>query len=136
MQEYQPDRERLPTSTGFVEVQGGRLYYEVAGSGHPLVLFQGTDLLDHRLWDQQFTAFAHSYRVVRYDARGCGKSPSSTTPYTEASDLVHLFQALQIEKSYLLDFGVRSLLDFMYSHASFVEGLILVSPEIRTVLSF
>ncbi|HTI15985.1 MAG TPA: alpha/beta hydrolase [Dictyobacter sp.] len=43
--------------TGFAEVNGTTLYYEVAGSGHPLVLLHG-HLLNSRSWDEQFAVFA------------------------------------------------------------------------------
>jgi len=135
MQEDKPQTNPLALSTGFVNVDGGQLYYEVAGKGHPLVLFQGTNLLDQRIWDHQFTTFAHSHRVVRYDVRGFGKSPNSTGPYTHADDLAHLFQALKIEKSYLLDLGGSSLLDFVHKYAPSVDALILASPEISSAQS-
>ncbi len=35
---------------GFVEVNGGRLFYEAAGVGYPLVLIHRTSL-DTRMWD-------------------------------------------------------------------------------------
>ena len=41
------------TGTGFAEVNGGKLYYEVAGSGHALVLIHGGQM-DRRMWDEQF----------------------------------------------------------------------------------
>ncbi|MBA2394623.1 MAG: alpha/beta hydrolase, partial [Ktedonobacteraceae bacterium] len=43
--------------TGFAEVNGTTLYYEVAGTGHPFVLAHG-HLLDRRSWDDQFAVFA------------------------------------------------------------------------------
>ena len=54
---------------GFAEVNGTRLYHEVAGAGHPLVLIHGFGL-DTRMWDGQFDTLAERYRVVRYDVRG------------------------------------------------------------------
>ena len=38
------------TQSGFAEVSGARLYYEVAGAGDPLVLIHGYGL-DLRMWD-------------------------------------------------------------------------------------
>jgi pimeloyl-ACP methyl ester carboxylesterase len=43
----------MEKQTGFAEVKGTRLYYEVAGSGPPLVLIHGMSL-DTRMWDDQF----------------------------------------------------------------------------------
>jgi pimeloyl-ACP methyl ester carboxylesterase len=55
---------------------GTRLYYEVAGSGFPLVLiheFAG-DLVS---WEPQIRFFSRRYRVIAYNARGY---PPSDTP--------------------------------------------------------
>jgi pimeloyl-ACP methyl ester carboxylesterase len=62
---------------GTTEVNGTRLYYESAGSGHPLVLIHKF-ALDTRMWDYQFGAFTQHYRVVRYVMQGYGKSVPPT----------------------------------------------------------
>jgi len=72
--------------TGFMAVNGTRLYYEVAGHGEPIVLIHGFTL-DTRMWDDQFDAFARSYRVIRYDARGFGRSAPIIGPYSVCDDL-------------------------------------------------
>src|SRR5229473_3118221 len=41
--------ETRDLQTGFADVNGTRLYYEVAGTGHPLLLIHG-GLVDRRLW--------------------------------------------------------------------------------------
>ncbi|MHA2067279.1 MAG: alpha/beta fold hydrolase [Candidatus Thorarchaeota archaeon] len=56
----------MQTQTGFADVNGTRLHYEVTGSGHPLVLIHGQSL-DTRMWDDQFEVFAQQYQVIRYD---------------------------------------------------------------------
>src|SRR6185437_1084028 len=59
--------------TGFLRHEGARLYYEIAGSGHPLLLIHA-GIADSRMWDEQFDVFAQHYRVIRYDLRGYGKT--------------------------------------------------------------
>ena len=62
-------QQELPrTEAGYAEVNGTRLYYEVAGSGPAVAPVQGFGL-DTRMWDDQFLPFARDHRVVRYDAR-------------------------------------------------------------------
>ena len=56
---------------GFAEVNDTRLYYEIVGRGHPLVLVHGFSV-DNRVWDDQFEALAKRFRVLRYDVRGFG----------------------------------------------------------------
>ncbi len=57
--------------SGTTEITGVGLYYEIAGTGCPLVLLHD-GLLDCRIWDKQFETLAESYKVVRYDARKHG----------------------------------------------------------------
>jgi pimeloyl-ACP methyl ester carboxylesterase len=92
----------MPTQTGFADVNGTRLYYEVAGSGHPLVLIHGFTL-DTRMWEDQCAVFARQYQVLRYDLRGFGKSAVPTdVPYTHPDDLHALMAHLGIEHAYII----------------------------------
>src|ERR1041385_3771207 len=61
------------TTTGTVDVDGASLYYEARGSGDVVLLLHGFTL-DTRMWDHQFEALSKSYKVVRFDMRGHGKS--------------------------------------------------------------
>ena len=93
---------RMKSQSGFAQVNGTSLYYEVAGSGHPLVLIHGGSL-DSRMWDDQFLAFAQQYRVVRYDVRGYGKSAVPTHEgYSRAGDLKGLMEHLGIAKAHVV----------------------------------
>ncbi len=49
---------------GMLATNGTDLYYERAGSGHPLVLIHGFTL-DTRMWDDQFAVFARHYQTIR-----------------------------------------------------------------------
>src|SRR5260370_200655 len=60
--------ETRDLQTGFADVNGTRLYYEVAGTGHPLLLIHG-GLGDRRLWDDQFNVFGQHYRDIRFYVR-------------------------------------------------------------------
>lgn len=76
---------------GFVAVDGARLYYESAGHGDPVVLLHGGNL-DSRMWEPQFLALARDHRVIRYDARGYGRSAGADTPYSAHDDLLALLE--------------------------------------------
>jgi 3-oxoadipate enol-lactonase len=113
--------------TGFAEVNGTTLYYEVAGVGHPFVLVHG-HLLDRRSWDEQFAVFAERYRVVRYDQRGFGDSGLITPgePYSDRQDLSTLMQFLGIESAYLMGVsgGGALAIDFTLEHPEMVDALL------------
>jgi hypothetical protein len=56
-----------------MEVDGARLWVQIAGEGTPVVLLH-PGLWDSRTWDDQWDAFAARHRVLRYDLRGYGRS--------------------------------------------------------------
>src|SRR6266540_3962879 len=88
--------------SGYAKVNGTRLFYEVAGSGHPLVLIHG-HILDRRMWDDQFAVFARRFRVLRYDMRGYGRSALPMgEPYHAVDDLKALLDYLGIARTYVL----------------------------------
>ena len=97
------------TGSRFVEVEGGRLYVEEAGSGDPVV-FLHPGLWDSRTWDPQFASFAERYRVLRLDARGYGRSsrPEPGVPYSHARDLLAVFDDAGIERAAIVGCSKRT----------------------------
>ena len=118
-------------TTGQAEINGTTLYYEVAGTGFPLVLLHA-EISDHRMWDDQFSALAEHYRVIRYDLRGFGKSGRYTGLYADADDLHALLTHLGIERAHLLgvSIGGNVALNFCLQHPAMVASLILVSSAL------
>ena len=119
--------------TGFAEVNGTTLYYEVAGEGHPFVLEHG-HLLDRRSWDDQFAVFAQRYRVIRYDQRGFGDSGLITKgeSYSDRQDLYELMKFLGIKSAYLMGVsgGGSLAIDFTLEHPEMVDALIPVTAGV------
>jgi 3-oxoadipate enol-lactonase len=120
---------RALLDTGFVAVSGGRLYYESIGSGPTVVLLHGGNL-DRRMWDEQLPILAPHFRVVRYDARGFGRSSPADTAYQAHSDLYALLQHLGVRRASLvgLSLGGRIAIDFTLDHPDMVDKLVLAGP--------
>jgi pimeloyl-ACP methyl ester carboxylesterase len=114
---------------GFAEVNGTRLYYEAAGSGEPVVLVHAFTL-DTRMWDDQFEVLARDYRVIRYDARGFGKSapPKAGEPYSNADDLAALLDHLDARRAHVvgLSMGGRFALDYAVTYPDRPRSLVVV----------
>lgn len=123
--------EAMQHHTGFFEVNGTQLYYEMMGEGHPLVLIHGV-YLDTRMWDDQFSVFANHYQVIRYDVRGFGKSALPQVSYADRQDLYELLQFLGIKKTYLLglSLGGGIAIDFTLDHPDRVDALLLVGSPV------
>lgn len=88
---------------GYSEMPGGgRLHYEVGGSG-PVVTLLHPGLWDARTWDPQFEPWTERFRVLRYDQRGYGRSSRlDGSPYSHVRDLFSLLDRLRIERTALV----------------------------------
>jgi pimeloyl-ACP methyl ester carboxylesterase len=117
--------------SGFAEVNGTRLYYEVAGTGDPIVLIHG-NFGDRRYFDDQFAALARLYRVLRYDVRGYGKStlPDAGVAYSDFEDLEALLAHLDIERAHIAGFSMGSAIavDFCLAFPGRCLSLIAIGP--------
>jgi len=122
---------QVPVQSGIAEVNGTKLYYEMAGSGQAMVLLHG-GAVDSRAWDDQFAEFAAHYRVIRYDLRGAGKSASPEKPFSNSEDLHALLQFLKVGKAYLLGIsrGGGIAFDFTLDHPEMVAALVLISANL------
>ena len=117
---------------GYVDVEGGKLYFEMSGEGDVLCLVHA-GFLDSRMWDDQFELFSRNYKVIRYDVRGFGRSDVPRAKFSDYKDLLALLRHLGVEKVSLVGVsnGGRIVLDFAVEYPSMVNRLILVSPGVR-----
>ena len=114
--------------TGFADVNGARLFYEMAGEGSALVLLHAS-FCDLRMWDDQFDLFSRCCKVVRYDQRGCGTSSAVETAFSFSEDLLGLLDALEIDRACVLglSLGAYVALDFAITHPKRTAGLIVAA---------
>lgn len=124
----QPDG---PTpSADVAEVNGTRLAYEIRGAGHPLVLLHA-GIADAGMWDDQIDAFAERFLVVRYDARGFGRSGPADGAYAPHADLAALLAALGIGRAHLLglSMGGGVALDAALAYPRLATALVLAATR-------
>src|ERR1700680_2944693 len=122
----------MNVTTGIAAVNGTHLYYEMAGNGPPVVLIHGHGL-DTRMWDEQFEAFAHRYRVIRYDVRGFGRSEiPSATAFSDADDLRSLLEHVGAQTAHVigLSMGGRIALHYALEYPAATRSLLLVDSAL------
>jgi 3-oxoadipate enol-lactonase len=122
----------IPARNGFAEVNGTRLYYEMAGEGEPLLLIHGF-ALDTRVWDDQFDVFAQQYRVIRLDLRGYGRSAlPAAESYRHVDDLKTLLEHLGLQRATLigLSMGGGVGIDYALTFPETVRALVLVDSTL------
>ena len=118
-----------------ISAHGTELFYDLNGpEGAPVVAFSNSIGTTLELWDAQVSALSDRYRVLRYDARGHGRSPvvgGRTTMEDLADDLAGLLDALGVERAHVvgLSLGGMTAQAFAVRHPGRLEGLVLMGTS-------
>jgi 3-oxoadipate enol-lactonase len=117
--------------TGFADIEGRKVYYEVKGQGSAIILIHGFSL-DTRMWDAQFDALAQYHRVVRYDVSGFGHSSIPESSFSSSSELAALLKRLAIDRATVIgmSMGGGLAINFTLEHPEMVEALITVGSSL------
>ncbi len=105
------------------------LYTEVAGEG-PAVALLHEGICDSRMWDAQWETWSTSFRLLRLDLRGFGRSPLQPGAYSNARDVIDTLARHEIERAALVgvSLGGRVALEVALARPELVSALVLVAP--------
>jgi pimeloyl-ACP methyl ester carboxylesterase len=142
--EREQTRARYPDVEGFVERPGGRVFYEVYGSGEPAILFLPSWTIVHsRIWKLQIPDLARRHRVIVFDPRGNGRSdrPASVEGYAEAefvADALAVLDATGTDRAVVvgLSMGAQRVLLLASDHPERVAGAIFIAPSLPLAKDF
>lgn len=85
-----------------IETNGTALHVEIEGAdGAPVLMLSNSLGTDLHMWEAQAAEFAKSFRLIRYDRRGHGKSDVPKGPYSMEKlgrDVLGILDALKIKK--------------------------------------
>ncbi len=118
----------MDLQSGYAEINGARLYYEMAGSGTALIMIHA-GVADCRMWDHEFEAFADSHLVMRFDMRGYGKSLPVEGEFNIQDDLAALLETLEIPAPAIFmgcSMGGGLAIEYALEEPEKVSALILV----------
>jgi 3-oxoadipate enol-lactonase len=116
-----------------IPVAGGEIWAEdTGGDGVPLVLMH-PGWGDSAIWDPLIGRLAGRYRLIRYDARGYGRSPAPAAPFTQFGDLTAVLDHLGVDRAALVAHsgsgGPATCL--AVEQPDRVSALILVAPGVE-----
>jgi 3-oxoadipate enol-lactonase len=116
------------SDSGFIDVDGGRIYYEVEGEGYPLLLIHG-GLGDLRMWDDQVPVFAERYLVIRYDTRGIGRTETDDVEFSNHADAAAVLDHVGADSAYVVgqSRGGMIALDLALDRPDRVDALVSVA---------
>jgi 3-oxoadipate enol-lactonase len=122
----------MPTAS----LNGTEIYYEVHGSGEPLLLIAGF-ACDHTIWSLVIPKLAGRYRVIAFDNRGLGQSPGpDVRPSIRlmAEDAAGLIDVLGLGPVHIAGHSMGAMIaqELALPHPERVRSLLLLSTCSRT----
>jgi pimeloyl-ACP methyl ester carboxylesterase len=130
------DEKAATTGPGqYAEVNGINLYYEIHGSGRPMVLLHG-GLGSGEMFGPTLPALAADHQVVVVDLQGHGRTADIDRPIDitlMADDIAALIDHLRLEKPDLVGYSLGGGVAFWTAvkHPGKVRRLVMASANIR-----
>ncbi len=128
---------RPPTvpKTGYAPVNGLKLYYEIHGSGEPLVLLHG-GLGATEMFNEIMPSLSNSRQVIAVDLQGHGRTADVDRPLSYesmADDIAALIKYLGIEKADVMGYSLGGgvALRTAIQHPDLVRKLVIVSATFK-----
>jgi pimeloyl-ACP methyl ester carboxylesterase len=121
--------------TGYAPVNGLNLYYEIHGTGKPLILLHG-GLGANEMFDEVMPALSKDRQVIAVDLQAHGRTGDIDRPLSYdamADDIAALIKHLGIEKADVMGYSVGGgvALRTAVRHPEVVRKLVLVSTAFR-----
>jgi 3-oxoadipate enol-lactonase len=122
-----------PGPGAFVAVEGSKLYYEECGTGAEAAVLIHDGIAHSAVWDDVWPDFCKHFHTLRYDRRGYGRTPASTTWYTEVEDLAALLRQRKVSHAVLVgsSHGGELSIDFALRYPGVVQQLVLVGAVVN-----
>ncbi len=119
--------------SGKAKVNGIEMYYEIHGSGEPVLLIEGLGYSGW-MWYKQIPALSERYRVIVFDNRGAGKTDKPDSEYSielMADDAAGLIRTLGIRSAHILGISLGGFIaqEVALRHPEIVRSLILGSTN-------
>lgn len=127
-----PATDSLTFKSGYSDVNGLKMYYEVHGQGKPLVLIHGGGSSIETTFGRVISQLAKNHQVIAVDLQAHGRTSDRNTDLTfeqDADDVVTLLKNLKIDNADFFGFsnGGTTALQIAIRHPEITGKLILGS---------
>jgi 3-oxoadipate enol-lactonase len=114
-----------------IKIGNIELYYEVHGSGEPVMLIHGLSM-DSSTWFNQVSVLSKNYQVIVFDNRGVGQTDAPHEDYSTemmADDAVALLKFLNVDNAHILGFSMGGMIAQIIAlkYPAFVKSLLLTA---------
>ncbi len=122
--------------TGFAPVNGLKMYYEIKGSGEPVVLLHGAFMAITDDWREWINELAKTRKVIAVEMQGHGRTADIKREITYenlADDVAGLLEYLKIERADLVGYslGGGAAMLCAIRHPEKVRKVVSISAPIR-----
>ena len=130
-------QQTKPTASGYVPVNGIKVYYEVYGEGKPIVLLHGAFYTIEMNWAQLIPELSKTRKVIAIEMQGHGHSPYSDRKMdipTLASDVEGVMNYLKIDSADVAGYSMGGSVAYQLTVQSpkRVRKLVIISSTYKT----
>lgn len=124
--------DKLTFDSGYSEVNGLKMYYEIYGQGKPLVLVHGGGSTIQSNFEKAIPLFAKNRKVIAVELQAHGRTSDRNADLTfeqDADDIATLLKNLKIDKADFFGFsnGGTTTLQIAIRHPEIVNKIIVGS---------
>jgi pimeloyl-ACP methyl ester carboxylesterase len=137
-----------PVKAGYAPVNGLKIYYEVYGSGKPLVLLHGAFMTINTNFGQLIPELSKNRQVITLEMQGHGRTADIDRPFSfqsMADDVAALLKYLKADSADIFGYSMGGMVAWQLAirHPKLVKKLVIVSsvykyegwtPETRAIL--
>ncbi|WP_250318007.1 alpha/beta hydrolase [Pedobacter sp. B4-66] len=121
-----------PAETGYADVNGLKMYYEVYGQGKPIVLIHGSFMTIPLNWSHIIPLFAKDRKVIVAEMQGHGRTRDISRDFSfegMADDVSGLLKHLKIDSADILGYSMGGGVAFQVAvrHPEQVRRLVILS---------
>ncbi|WP_431210179.1 alpha/beta fold hydrolase [Puia sp. P3] len=126
-----------PTNSGYAPVNGIKIYYEVYGSGQPLVLIHGAFMTIESNWSQMIPQLSKTRKVIAIEMQGHGRTPYSDRQLshaTMASDVAAVMDYLKIDSADVAGYSMGGAIAYKFAIQSpkRLKKLVIISATYKS----
>ncbi len=126
---------QLPV-TGYVPVNGLRMYYEIHGKGEPVVLLHGSYMTIPSNWQEMIAALSKTRQVIAVEMQGHGRTAAINRDFSYgnlADDVAAMLDYLKIGKADLIGYSMGGgvAMEVAIRHPQNVRRVVSISAVFR-----
>ena len=130
-------QQSKPSDSGYVPVNGIKVYYEVYGEGKPIVLLHGAFYTIEMNWGQLIPELSKTRKVIAIEFQGHGHTPFSDRKLdivTLASDVEGVMNYLKVDSADVAGYSMGGSVAYQFAiqNPKRVRKLVIISSTYKT----